>query len=73
MLKQKETAQNEKDNCYCSYRYNDARAVRLRRKSSGADSDLKYVQDKGTLIVGITDFAPMDYQDGVRRMDRLRC
>lgn len=32
-------------------------------KDSGADSDLKYVQDKGTLIVGITDFAPMDYQD----------
>ena len=32
-------------------------------KNSGADSDLKYVQDKGTLIVGITDFAPMDYQD----------
>ena len=32
-------------------------------KDSGADSDLKCVQDKGTLIVGITDFAPMDYQD----------
>ena len=32
-------------------------------KDSGTDSDLKYVQDKGTLIVGITDFAPMDYQD----------
>lgn len=25
--------------------------------------DLKYVQDKGTLVVGITDFEPMDYQD----------
>ena len=32
-------------------------------KDSVTDSDLKYVQDKGTLIVGITDFAPMDYQD----------
>ncbi len=33
-------------------------------KASGSpDSDLAYVQDKGTLIVGITDFAPMDYQD----------
>ncbi|MCM1283152.1 MAG: transporter substrate-binding domain-containing protein [Muribaculaceae bacterium] len=30
----------------------------------GADSDVAYIQDKGTLIVGITDFAPMDYQDG---------
>lgn len=28
------------------------------------DSDLEYVKDKGTLIVGITDFAPMDYRDG---------
>ncbi len=28
-----------------------------------ANSDLAYVQDKGTLIVGITDFAPMDYKD----------
>lgn len=26
-------------------------------------SDLSYVQNKGTLVVGITDFAPMDYQD----------
>ncbi len=26
-----------------------------------ADSDVKYIQDKGTLIVGITNFAPMDY------------
>ena len=31
---------------------------------SGADaaqSDLAYVQDKGTLVVGITEFEPMDY------------
>ncbi len=28
-----------------------------------ADSDLKYIQDKGKLIVGITDYAPMDYKD----------
>lgn len=26
-------------------------------------SDLAYVAEKGTLVVGITDFAPMDYQD----------
>ena len=28
-----------------------------------ADSDMAYVQSKGTLVVGITDFAPMDYQN----------
>ena len=27
------------------------------------DSDLAYVQTKGTLVVGMTDFAPMDYKD----------
>ena len=30
---------------------------------TAADSDLAYVQSKGTLVVGITDFAPMDYQN----------
>ncbi len=28
-----------------------------------ADSDTEYVKGKGTLIVGITDFAPMDYKE----------
>ncbi|RKI69025.1 amino acid ABC transporter substrate-binding protein [bacterium 1xD42-67] len=28
-----------------------------------AGSDLAYVKDKGTLIVGITEFEPMDYKD----------
>lgn len=27
------------------------------------ESDLAYVKDKGTLVVGITNFEPMDYQD----------
>ena len=31
--------------------------------ASAEDSDLAYVQDKGTLVVGITDFEPMDYKD----------
>lgn len=31
--------------------------------TSAADSDVAYIQGKGTLIVGITDFAPMDYKD----------
>ena len=30
---------------------------------TAADSDIAYVQSKGTLVVGITDFAPMDYQN----------
>lgn len=31
--------------------------------TKGENSDVAYIQDKGTLIVGITDFEPMDYQD----------
>lgn len=32
--------------------------------SKGAsDSDMSYVKDNGKLVVGITDFAPMDYKD----------
>ena len=31
--------------------------------TAAADSDVAYIQGKGTLIVGITDFAPMDYKD----------
>ena len=31
--------------------------------TQAADSDTAYVQDKGTLVVGITEFEPMDYQD----------
>ena len=30
---------------------------------TAADSDMAYVQSKGTLVVGITDFAPMDYRN----------
>ena len=30
---------------------------------TAADSDLAYIQDKGTLVIGITDFEPMDYKD----------
>ena len=31
--------------------------------AAGTGSDVAYVQDKGTLVVGMTDFAPMDYKD----------
>lgn len=40
-----------------------------REETAGSDlaqweSDLAYIQSKGTLVAGITDFAPMDYRDG---------
>lgn len=31
--------------------------------AASEDSDMAYVVDKGTLVVGITDFEPMDYKD----------
>lgn len=32
-------------------------------ESGETESDMQYVKDKGTLVVGITNFEPMDYQD----------
>ncbi|MCD7864496.1 MAG: transporter substrate-binding domain-containing protein [Clostridiales bacterium] len=31
--------------------------------ASDTDSDLEYITEKGTLVVGVTDFEPMDYLD----------
>ncbi|MGN0404678.1 MAG: transporter substrate-binding domain-containing protein [Bariatricus sp.] len=31
--------------------------------TSSEQTDMEYVKEKGTLVVGITDFEPMDYQD----------
>ncbi len=33
------------------------------KSESSSESDMEYVKDKGTLVVGITDFEPMDYKD----------
>lgn len=33
------------------------------KKKTDASQDVSYIKDKGTLVVGITDFAPMDYKD----------
>ena len=33
------------------------------KKEASTGSDLDYIKQKGTFVVGITDFAPMDYQD----------
>ena len=39
-------------------------AVMLSMTACGSKkSDMEYVKEKGTLVVGITDFAPMDYKD----------
>lgn len=40
-----------------------ATAAASTEKSDVADSDMAYVKEKGTLVVGITDFEPMDYQN----------
>ena len=32
-------------------------------QTPAAESDMAYVKEKGTLVVGMTDFAPMDYKD----------
>ena len=34
-----------------------------KESDNSGDSDLAYIQEKGTLVVGITEFAPMDYKD----------
>lgn len=36
---------------------------RLRKQKTDTSSDLAYVKDKGTLVIGITLFAPMDYYE----------
>lgn len=41
----------------------ETEAAETEAAEAEADSDLAYVQDKGTLVVGITEFEPMDYQD----------
>ena len=34
-----------------------------KESDNSVDSDLAYIQEKGTLVVGITEFEPMDYTD----------
>ena len=43
---------------------NDTSAQKTEESADeSGESDLAYIQDKGTLIVAITDFEPMDYKD----------
>ncbi|MBQ6376093.1 MAG: transporter substrate-binding domain-containing protein [Lachnospiraceae bacterium] len=41
----------------------DAVESEAAESEAAADSDIAYIKDKGSLIVGITDFEPMDYKD----------
>ena len=48
----------------CGSDKSDAKADNdTKTESSDTESDMQYVKDKGTLLVGITDFEPMDYKD----------
>ncbi len=38
-------------------------SVSAEAEAGDSESDLAYIQDKGTLVVGVTNFEPMDYQD----------
>lgn len=42
---------------------NTPAAASVAASAADAESDLDYVLNKGTLVVGITDFEPMDYKD----------
>ena len=41
----------------------EAEVQETEKEETNADSDLAYVKDKGELVIGITLFAPMDYND----------
>lgn len=38
-------------------------ACGAKKAEKSSDSDLAYIKDKGVLVVGITDYAPMDYKE----------
>ena len=41
----------------------DSKTESQEEDGAASDSDMAYVKDKGTLVVGITEFEPMDYKD----------
>ena len=47
----------------CGEKKEEAPAEPPEQTHAQTESDLAYVQGKGTLVVGITEFEPMDYQD----------
>lgn len=52
---EKQTSQNEASD--------SAQTASDNTGAQASESDLAYIRDKGTLVVGITDFEPMDYKD----------
>ena len=42
---------------------NTSETAESTESAEASESDVAYIQEKGKLIVGITDFAPMDYKD----------
>ena len=42
---------------------NDSQNTDASDGEEAGESDLQYIKDKGTLVVGMTNFAPMDYKD----------
>ncbi len=49
--------------CGASAKTTDTPAEAGAESTAAADSDVAYIKEKGKLVVGITDFAPMDYKD----------
>lgn len=47
----------------CGGGSSDSEGSEAASSSAAAESDAAYVKDNGKLVVGITDFAPMDYKD----------
>ena len=47
----------------CGGGSSDSAGSEAASSSAAAESDAAYVKDNGKLVVGITDFAPMDYKD----------
>lgn len=46
-----------------TYGVQDSLCEQKAGKEAVEGEDIAYIKDKGTLVVGITDFAPMDYKD----------
>lgn len=58
---QADSAQTEQSAAPESTQAAEAASGKVESQASASDAD--YVKDKGTLVVGITDFEPMDYKD----------
>lgn len=53
----------EEDRCTCYGNADGYLPFAGCAKKEAANDDLSYVKDKGTLVIGITEYAPMNYYD----------